>query len=74
MWSEQVETINSVGEAISGYFDGSRGYIGYVDYCLPRPGSDYFGPENTAKLSVLREKFDPNGILLSNSSKYLFVV
>eukprot|EP01038_Epipyxis_sp_PR26KG_P012336 gene12336-16545_t len=63
-----VEHINAIGKNISLDFNGTFGYIGYIDYDLENPGMDYFGSDNTQKLSSIRQKFDPNGVFETKGS------
>lgn len=69
---ELVDEVNALGHQFAHYYYGYNAYIGYVDSDLLTPGNDYFGVENTARLSRIQENYDPTNVLQTESSVYLY--
>jgi hypothetical protein len=53
---------------------GESAYIGYIDATLSSPGNAYFGLKNTQRLNQIRSKYDPNDILITRVSEYLYEI
>jgi 6-phosphogluconolactonase (cycloisomerase 2 family)/FAD/FMN-containing dehydrogenase len=67
-----LNSINDIGAQVNAIVGSSKGYIGYIDYDLAQPGSDYFGAANARRLASLRAIVDPENILGSRASEYLY--
>lgn len=70
--AELVTAVNAIGESLVKYFPKSFAYPGYIDLDLKSPGRAYFGVHNGLKLSRLKNETDPNGVLCSRASDYLY--
>jgi hypothetical protein len=70
---ELVSSVNSIGINLHKNFSfENTAYVGYIDDDLVDPGQSYFGANNVAYLSQVRDQYDPNGVLISRSSEYLY--
>jgi hypothetical protein len=67
-----VTAVNAIGESLVPYFPRSFAYPGYIDRDLDSPGREYFGELNGKRLSRLKKETDPEGVLSSPASDYLY--